>query len=200
MWEISLRPELMLSWKILTCSDYFHLSLPALYKKPSIVILFLFFCHSTQTQIHRLKRWQANVNMLSSGKSSRSDCKKTHCKLLFKTWLKSANETIGLNFFLTPRMSVCAYTSKNANSHFSLLPLNTDDLYFYMCAVQSSEVHLTFIKLYFLLHSLHSRMNASLFQPSSWQALMAKIVSYPVEPFSLAVQIIVFFWSRNLTP
>lgn len=193
MWEISLRPELMLSWKILTCSDCFHLSLPALYKKPSIVILFLFFCHSIETQIHRLKRWQANINMFGSDKGSRPDCKKTHCKLLFKTWLKSANETFGMIIFLTPRMSVCACTSKNANSHLSLLPLNMGDLYFFMYVAQSSEVHLTFIKLYFLLHSLHLRMNVSLFQPSSWQALMAKIVSYSVEPFNLTVQIIVFF-------
>lgn len=107
------KSELMLWWKLLICSDYFHLSLPALYKKPSTVILFLFFCHSTETQIHRLK---ANANMFSSDKGSKSDCKKTHCKLLFKTWLKSVNESFGLIIFLTPRMPVCACTSKNANS------------------------------------------------------------------------------------
>lgn len=193
MWEISLWPELMLSWKILTCSDYLHLSLAALHKEPNIVILLLFFYHSTETQIHRLKRWQANANMLSSDKGSRTDCKKTHCKLLFKTWLESANKTFGLIIFLMPSMSVCACTSKNAISRLSLLPLNMDDWYFSMYIVQSSEVHLTFIKLYFLLHSLHSRMNASSFQPSSWQALMAKITSYPAEPFNLTVQTIVSF-------
>lgn len=120
MCVISVWAELRLCWMILTYTDYQHLSLPALYEKPNIVMLFLFFHLSTETQIYRLNRWEANDNMLSSNKGSRSSCKKTHWKLLFEPWLKNISEPCGLIIYLTPAVPA---PLKNKAHILSLLPL-----------------------------------------------------------------------------
>lgn len=120
VWAISVWAEFMLCWMILTYTDYYSMSLPALYEKANIVMLVLFFCHSTDTQTYRLKRWQANDNMLSSDKGSRSGCKKKCWKLLFEPWFKRVSEPFGIIILLTPRISSCACSTKKASPHFEL--------------------------------------------------------------------------------